>query len=459
MKMLHNNKFVKLLQAPMAILISSNLLLLSNCSNAFNPTIQFANFESYMSQDLINNLSHNYNIQFPYYTTNEVIETKFADYYDIAIPSCYQMLVLQQKGMLEKINWSLFGIKNINNAQQAKSLFNEELIDTINDWVIKWTTDPKHNFKEPINNILDYCIPYFAQSLMFAYKGPQQTFYHSNNQPIDNENEITWDDIFYTFSPSSPIADFFKPQKNQRCAMLDDCRSIYDTARIIDTNNDTNEPNPNFTIDDAKKTYECITKYFKNYVGNSWMQIQTDSGIIATNLSNHNSGYLSAITWSGDILYAAMGAGEFDSWDAKDFHIVKPLGGATLNEMDVIVINKQSKKDMNIIYSIIKQVALDGCEINNEEELFVKNEKDQYKYWTIQNFDAVGYTPVLKNIYDSVIGDSCPYWEDIENETTKKMYQRIIKNESGKKALFGKPLTDIQNSNIHWAWLESKEKF
>ena len=104
MKIVHNNKFKRFLQLPMVMLMSSNLLLLSNCNSAFNSTIQFANFESYMSQDLINDLSHKYNVQFPYYTTNEVIETKFANYYDIAIPSCYQMLVLQQKDMLEKID-------------------------------------------------------------------------------------------------------------------------------------------------------------------------------------------------------------------------------------------------------------------------------------------------------------------------------------------------------------------
>lgn len=459
MKIVHNNKFKKFLQLPMVMLISSNLLLLSNCNSAFNSTIQFANFESYMSQDLIDDLSHKYNIQFPYYTTNEVIETKFANYYDIAIPSCYQMLVLQQKDMLEKIDWSLFDIKGVENAEDAKAIFNKELIDDVNKWVKDWTADPKHNFKEPINNILDYCVPYFAQSLMFAYKGPSQTFYHHDKQPISGENEnITWDDIFYTFSPSSPIADFFKPQRNQCCAMLDDCRSIYDVARIIDTNNETNEPNLELTLEDAKKTYDCITKYFENYVGNSWIQIQTDSGNIATNLSNHNGGYLGAITWSGDILYAAMGAGEFDPWDAKNLHIVKPLGGATLNEVDTIVINKQSKKDKNSIYNIIKQVALDGCQVN-EKELFAKNEKDQYKYWTIRNFDAIGYTPVLKNIYESIIGDSCPYWEDIEDEATKEMYKKIIENEKGQTRLFGKPLTDLQNSNIHWAWLESKEKF
>ncbi|MBQ6970260.1 hypothetical protein IJQ19_01410 [bacterium] len=51
--------------------------------------------------------------------------------------------------------------------------------------------------------------------------------------------------------------------------MLDDCRSIYDVARIIDTNNETNEPNLELTLEDAKKTYDCITKYFENYVGNS----------------------------------------------------------------------------------------------------------------------------------------------------------------------------------------------
>jgi len=54
----------------------------------------------------------------------------------------------------------------ITNGTDALSLF----IDPIQN-IIKGTTNIYSNLFKPEENLLDYCIPYFLQSFMFAYKG------------------------------------------------------------------------------------------------------------------------------------------------------------------------------------------------------------------------------------------------------------------------------------------------
>ena len=94
---------------PIAILLSGAIvtvpLVLTSCSRS---GITVANFESYMSTDVIHNLKHDHDIKnslnFSYYATNEDIETKFKRYYDIAIPSSYEVITLLMKNQLEKID-------------------------------------------------------------------------------------------------------------------------------------------------------------------------------------------------------------------------------------------------------------------------------------------------------------------------------------------------------------------
>jgi hypothetical protein len=61
-----------------------------------------------MSQDVIHDLKNdddiNLPIRFVYYGTNEDIESKFQRYYDIAIPSSYEVITLLMKNQLSKIN-------------------------------------------------------------------------------------------------------------------------------------------------------------------------------------------------------------------------------------------------------------------------------------------------------------------------------------------------------------------
>jgi len=77
------------------------LFSLTSCSSSNK--IRFGNFESYMSHDLMDQLHDQYNIEFMYYSTNEDIETKFPNYYDIAVPSTYEVVTLYQKDQLATI--------------------------------------------------------------------------------------------------------------------------------------------------------------------------------------------------------------------------------------------------------------------------------------------------------------------------------------------------------------------
>jgi len=69
------------------------LISLTSCAN--NNMIVLANFESYMNSDLID--KYGGKVNFLYYQTNEEIESKFKGYYDLAIPSTYEVITLLEK--------------------------------------------------------------------------------------------------------------------------------------------------------------------------------------------------------------------------------------------------------------------------------------------------------------------------------------------------------------------------
>jgi spermidine/putrescine-binding protein len=64
-------------------------LLLTGCGSS---GIVFADYESYISPDLIDRLHSEYGTNMMYYSTNEDIQAKFKNSYDIAIPSTYTIL-------------------------------------------------------------------------------------------------------------------------------------------------------------------------------------------------------------------------------------------------------------------------------------------------------------------------------------------------------------------------------
>ena len=66
----------------------------SGCANS--NWIVLANFESYMSTDIIQ--EYGKEVSFLYFQTNEEVESKYRSYYDIAIPSTYEVITLIKKG-------------------------------------------------------------------------------------------------------------------------------------------------------------------------------------------------------------------------------------------------------------------------------------------------------------------------------------------------------------------------
>lgn len=449
-----------------AIGAATPMVFMTSCGDT--KSIQLANFESYMDETLMENLQSQFDIHFPYYTVAEMIESKFERYYDIAIPSGYEMLSLLRRGWLEEINWSDFGI-GISSAEDAKTLFVPEIINHINDQFTQYVfntpegADLKPYFNEGSVNVLKYGVPYFAQSFVFGYKGTPLTFYkYGTGQQTDKPN---WADIYYTISPSNPNCDErFAPTVGKRLGMVNDAKSAYDIARIAETAKEGLTPTNAIPEDDSKarmlQTFKTMTDSFKGK--RSRFTLNSDSAVISKGLADPK-GYAGAFTWSGDSIYAAKGAGEYEP-DPANFHIQEVYGGS-LDEVEFMVINKKNLKPEfaqkhEDIYKVVKQICLDGANASATDIVEFDSENDRYKYWSMQNFDTINYTPMLKNIYDAVTNKSSQYWiQKGETAQAIELYIKILSQPQRTDAdlvhLYGRTLTKLQNSNTHWAWLES----
>lgn len=450
MKNLLNKKFSLAISSVMACAMPFALTSISSCANA--KTIQFANFESYMDNSLMNYLEKSYNVQFQWYTVTEMIETKFHDTYDVAIPSGYELYKLQQKGWLEEIDWAKLGISEVTDADSAMNLF----------------ADPIQGAIEKMNNdlginVLKYGIPYFAQSFTFVYKGPELKFYSAIGSH-EETSEPTWADIFYTISPQCKYADRF----GGKIGMLDDSKTLYDIARIVETieqNPDdqskwTNQMPQDSSINSLKQTFKSLT----NKARRNWYRLSTDSGQIARILADHSEhGYNAALAWSGDALYGAQGAGEYSPYKGDQMHTIKP-SGVSLDEIDFIVLNNKNHSNsdkLNRIYKMIYDICFDAWQVTDEDELLKTNADGKYKYWSMQNWDTVSYIPLLKNIYNNVTSTTSKYWDyyaSTDDLATRQLMTSLITlpPEEELTSIFGKPLSALQNSNTHWAWLETR---
>lgn len=426
---------------------------LTSCGNSHS--IQFANFESYMDPGLMRYIQDQYDVQYQWFTVTEMIETKFHRTYDIAVPSGYELSKLQKKGWLEKIDWSKL-IPDTNSSNDVIDLFAPPIQKTIKAMNERFGI-----------NVLDYGVPYFAQSFTFIYKGSELTFY--KNGTTTPTSTPDWSDIFYTIGPRNPKLD---ERFNNRIGMVDDSKSLFDISRIIQTIEEnptdpskwSNEMPAYDDIDDLVNIYKRITSKAKK----NWYTLNTDSGVIARNLADHsNHGYVGALSWSGDALYAAQGAGEFDPYTGEEMHVMKPYG-ASLDEMEFLVINNKNHSNpdkLDRIYKLIYDVCLDSYNVTDQTELLKEvedkyTEDKRYKYWSMQNWNTVNYVPTLNSIYSQVTQTSCRYWDYAEDESSKKLYTSLVTmtNPDYANSLFGLPLTNLQNSDTHWAWLQSRVK-
>ena len=457
-------------------LICTTPFAFTSCGSS--DAIQLANFESYMDDDLMDYLTEKYDVQYQWYTVAEMIETKFEKVYDIAIPCGYEVVALYKRGWLEKINWGKFGLKNPITAELIDTT--DEVMNLIAEPVRIAISEMNESFRTYLEdnsfNILDYAVPYFAQSFMFAYKGNKLDFYKYGTNEITDKP--TWTDIFYTISPANENLD---PRFNQsvtgRTGMLDDAKSLYDISRIIETTINgsdpfaaTNKMPKDSTVDDLINTFNYLSDNFKKKKG-SWFALNTDSGIISRNLADHKYGYEAALTWSGDALYSALGAEEFEPYTGEQIRIQRPYG-TSLDEIDFVVMNNKNDKDptrLDRIYKVVYDICLDGVFAAPTKDGIGAEEDGHYKYWSMQNWDRVNYTPIWKSIYDYVVDEQSDYWDyvfedkgwtDQQIQSAKQLYASIVAfpDQEYAHSLFGRALTPLENSNTHWAWLQTRGK-
>lgn len=447
--------------------------------------IVFANYESYMSPDLMDKIDSIAPTTFLPYSTNEDILQKFDKSYDIAIPSTYTILDLIKKDQVAEIDWNYFSsiglnIGSVNNAKPRTASYNPKAdatniqsllsdpIDTIVDDIDIYAHN--NNYYNDDKSILQFSIPYFLQSFIFGYHGPEiPEFLPDSN----------WDTISSLISSKSPTTDpRFAPNKRSRMSMTDDSRSIFDICHLIkqqQSGQTTNfDINPNAdgsedSIEAIKNVYESFTDKFSP----NTFRLNSDGQLVlysfATPLDIDNPEYAAAngiLAYNGDILYSLLGGGIEDwedCWDETNTHIIKP--DDTLVALDMCVINKRQANTNKKagIYKDIFTTCLEGCTLDaTTDGIGQSDEDEQYTYGPMMNFDYVGYTPPLRNLYQYLTrDDEQNYFLDaLElSEGKAQLCSNIIgfdeTNFDGKIEL---PLSEIVKSNMTVAWEEQREK-
>lgn len=484
------------------------LFLTTASAISCSSTNQFyiANFESYMSEDLMTSIEEEYgNVNFRTYATNEDLERNFTKNYDIAIPSVYLVAKMANNGMLEVIDWSKFNLykldengfatnEKIKTAADALTLFTKQTQKILTSvYYLKDFPNPEDG------GLLNYCVPYFLQDFIFTYKSDVQYDFSSSpnyqwNQIIDYVSKIT--------GTNNQI---------NRIAMIDDFRSIYSIPRLMQTNGETvnpgnpiiNEnpdtplkpiPNQTYSISVFEKTFNYLKDAFTNK--NSFL-LNSDSGTILNDFASIN-GSDAGIMYNGDVLYAFQGGDNYSSdesfseWlkhyfsgESLDLQIARPQ--KTLMVLDAMVINKNSKNKQEA-YDIVKRVALEGSDkslyLNQQENEYNYNSiievdnQDAYVYGPMINFDYVQYTSPLKSIYNFVDNSLTKfetiggYFTDLyshlvdENILNENQYSNYIKSlvdvfripyEPSNTNMLEQNLSDINKSNMYYAFQKIKQ--
>lgn len=380
--------------------------VLSSCSNLQD--FYFANFESYMSPNLMEKLKNKFNnLNYRYYGTNENLERSFDRNYDVAIPSTYLVARLASQNKLHKIDWSKFNLSYIDDSGQKVLITNANLALNL------FTTDVKSILtniydvngdgkQDDNDNLLNYGVPYFLQDFIMGYKG-------NNIKSLDTHGTIipTWNDILGYFGPR--IGN--KKQFN-KIAMIDDYRTIYSIPRLIESQGAQVNPskfNKTISIDEFEKTYSYMLNYFSEL--NSFL-LNSDSGTILNDFANIKGSDV-GIMYNGDLLYAMLGGDEYsENLENSPFfttnneplksHFIRPQ--QTLIALDMMVINKNTH-NLQTSYDLIKEVALNG--VSSEFNIWEEDENGDYIYGPMINFDYILYTSPIQKIHNYVLyGDN-----------------------------------------------------
>ena len=247
--------------------------LLASCSN--DNGFYFANFQSYISDSLLNRLQSNSekgidnkstikNFNYRTFSTNEDLERNFYTNYDVAVPSTYLAVKLANEGELKVIDWSKFHLHKldkygnktndmIENAEDALTLFTPQVRATLLSYdltdaekIIEKYPDEEKIYKKD-GGLLNFCVPYFLQNLGLTYKSEDGKEWNFDNKNNDN---LSWPTIM------NVLRQKINDGSIKKIAATDDSRILYSVARLIQTSSNSTGPyvNPGEKIDSNTKS-------------------------------------------------------------------------------------------------------------------------------------------------------------------------------------------------------------
>lgn len=401
----------------MIIIIPTALLIIKNITT---DKIVYGNFQSYISPKVIKKLQENYNVSFDYYETNGTIENHLSqNLLDVVTPTSYETISLIKNNLVKKIDWKKFGEiqfwdQNENNFQSKVFTSATEALSLFTSATQTILTSTDFDDDEINDNLLDYTIPYFLQEMVFSYRG---------DIIPELKDGLDWKNILEIYS---------KYRNNSiKLGIIEDKRSIYSIANLIQSQNSDVNPKPDQSISNMISTYNEMSKSMNKI---EHFFFNSDSNVILNKLANNELD--SAILYNGDALASFEGGDLETEIDPDTFHIVKPK--KTLIALDTICINKKVEaKKKSEIYEIIKEVALNFSNPILDNLVF-------------ENFSYVQYTPTLSN-FTQYLNSS-----NFNGLTNNEL--NILNIEKVPEGSIEKSISKLMKSNLEFAFLNFKNK-
>ncbi|MDE5617434.1 MAG: hypothetical protein K2I36_01100 [Ureaplasma sp.] len=460
------NKFIKnTLSIGISLIIGSGLIVLPFIMFSFSKNgLVLGNFQSYISPNVQNYLSNKYDINYQYYATNAEIPTFIKNKtLDLAIATNNTIAQLAIENQIQPVPWSKFNLEYLDENNQVKKV--ESFFDMkylVTDFT--WSLCEYIGKSVGINNLLEYCVPYFMQKFLFAYRGPEIS-------ELNENQNITYNNIFQYISNSSYFTN-----SNASVMMIEDARSIYDVASLIKDNSINDGINPKEgvlkkdnplnksapKIQELNQVYDAIFDFYKNKENKNIITFNSDSSILLNKLAlNQIKG---AFLYTGDVIYSALNGDNSSSSPQKpnfekstrDFYAISPKDN--FFAMDGIIFNKTlSDQKLDDACNVVKELVFSGMSIN--ENISDLDSSENYKYLSMENFDYLLYTPCYIKLYDYAISE---YFKGVSdgNVVLENFLIDVLTINSDEIHINNveKPLNNLSESNLNVAFENFRTK-
>ena len=450
--------FKKLLLTSGALILGIGIIIVPFCifSISNNPNeFVFGNFQSYMSDQVKNELSKKYKINWQYYGSNSEIPTYIQNKtLDIAIATNNMIANLIVNNDIQPIPWSKFNL--MNNNKLVTSYLDLQGIVTPATWTICKLIGQSIG----IDNLLEYCVPYFMQDFVFAYRGNK----------LNLSNEANFYDIFKYL-----INDANFNTKNSSIMMIDDARTVFDVCKLIEN---VNTPNINpqvglLTLNNSSNSYlgigkiNDVYKNLNNFFINKNPNIITfnsDSSTLLNKLAlNETKG---CFMYNGDAIYSALGGDNSSNYSDQlpkfgvnqNFWSIIPKNN--FYAMDGIVLSKNiDNQKMDTAIKLISDLCFSG--INSNEPIYQldASNSNKYKFLSMSNFAYVNYTPCYSKIYNYVTDPKGYFYNETDGDIDIANFLINLISIDHKKINLNNvelPINETTKSNMDISYVEFK---